>query len=106
MSDDEPDYLMTMPFVTVSSVGGPHDDVSYAAGYEMGQLAARLDQVELLQSEYRPPLPIRRENLPQADLLAMRHSYTMVVDEHGDLTPQDARNEWVFVTFVAPGATA
>lgn len=106
MSDEEPVYSLAMPFVTVSSVGGPHDDVSYTAGYEMGLLAARLDQVELLQSEYRPPLPLRRENLPQADLLAMQHSYTMVVEEHGELTPQDARNEWVYVTFVAPGATA
>jgi hypothetical protein len=97
----EGEYGLVMPFVTVASVGGPHDDNSYVAGYEMGQLAARLDQVELLQSEYRPPMPIRRENLRQADLLAMRHSYTMVVDECGELSPGDARNGWAYVTFIS-----
>lgn len=56
MSDDEDqsagtEYGLVMPFVTVSSVGGPHDDGAYVAGYEMGALAVRLQMAELLGFE-------------------------------------------------------
>lgn len=98
-------FSLVMPFVTVASKGGPHDDVSYVAGYEMGLLAAKLAEVaELRRYEYRAPLPIRRENLPQADLIGMRHNYTIVVDGHADLMPYDAGDEWVYVTFVMADA--
>ena len=41
--DDETSYGLLMPFVTVVSKGGPHEDESYAAGWEMGVLDARLE---------------------------------------------------------------
>ena len=79
MSDEERDeeLELLMPFVTVTSVGGPHDDNSYTAGWEMGSLDARL--------EYERPavleLTINSANTPQADLLAMKHGYVGVAGE-------------------------
>lgn len=63
---------MVMPFVSVTSKGGPHDDESYVAGYEMGLLDACLSQGGKLVK-----CTVRTSNTRQADLLAMRHGYTM-----------------------------
>jgi hypothetical protein len=75
--EEEAEYGLLMPFVTVSSKGGPHDDVAYTAGWEMGSLDARL--------EYEKPavleLTINAANAPQADLLAMKHGYVGVTTE-------------------------
>lgn len=75
--EDETEYGLVMPFVTVASKGGPHDDTAYAAGWEMGVLDARL--------EYEKPavleMTIHAENAPQADLLAMKHGYAGIVTE-------------------------
>lgn len=77
MNDDETEYGLVMPFVTVASKGGPHDDNSYTAGWEMGALASRL--------EYERPavvqMTICTANASQADLLAMKHGYVGVTTE-------------------------
>jgi hypothetical protein len=74
MSDEEftKNYDMVMPFVTVTSKGGPHDDDAYVAGFEMGRLDSELEYTTW-------PLvrTIRTENVPQADLIAMRHGFRM-----------------------------
>jgi hypothetical protein len=75
---------LVMPFVTVKSVGGVHEDSAYAAGWEMAQLNERLR----LLGEKRVRATIRRENAPQADLIAMRYGYT------GSTHATDA-DEWV-----------
>lgn len=77
--DEEGSFGMLMPFVTVQSKGGPHDDVSYAAGYAMGLLDEKLCQglgvVEM---------PVGLESVPQADLLAMRYGYRMTSTPEGE----------------------
>lgn len=70
MPDEDADYGLVMPFVTVASKGGPHDDQAYVAGYEMGKL-----DVELLTGLDAFERTIRTDNVPQADLLAMRHGW-------------------------------
>ena len=78
MSDeDESGWVLVMPFVTVTSVGGPHDDDAYVAGWEMGKLDAFLEHTKpqsLAQT-------VRSDNVAQADLVAMRHGYTMTVED-------------------------
>ncbi|GJO50181.1 hypothetical protein NJB1604_35780 [Mycobacterium marinum] len=70
-------YGLVMPFVTVQSKGGPHDDESYCAGYEMGRLDAIL---ELTHHHSRSSnWTIRTENRAQADLIAMRYGYALTV---------------------------
>lgn len=61
-----------MPFVCCESQGGPYADEPFVAGYELGQLSARL--------EARPTflrLPLRTASMRQVDLLAMRHGYSL-----------------------------
>lgn len=83
---DEPEYDIVMPFVTVASKGGPHDDESYTAGYAMGLLDAKLASGIPKHDE-----TIRATCEAQADLLAMRHRYQVVIG--------DVADEWVFATF-------
>ena len=73
---DEPGYGLVMPFVTVASKGGPHDDDAYTAGWSMGALDALLEH-------QRPAMvedTILTECMPQADMIAMRHGYTVVFE--------------------------
>jgi hypothetical protein len=80
VSEEEQGYGLVMPFVTVATKGGPHDDQSYVAGWEMGALDARLEYE-------RPPvleMAIQLANVPQADLLAMKHGYGYEITEHDD----------------------
>lgn len=77
MCDDD-EYGLVMPFVTVASKGGPHDDRSYVAGYTMGLL-----DIYLKLGEVDDPAPIPSDCLPQADLLALKHGYTMEAEPGG-----------------------
>lgn len=88
MSGEEPRYSMVMPFLAVTSKGGPYDDEAYVAGYEMGLLDARL-------AEARPDLletTIHTTNVAQADLIAMQHGYQCTAQPSVDLP------EWTHVT--------
>ena len=93
MSDEsnEAEYGLVMPFVAVASKGGPHDDDAYVAGYEAGQLDEALNVLALFGAVG----PIRRTlhdtNQGQADLIAMRHGYSVTFTEAGD--------GWVQATF-------
>lgn len=77
---DEPEYDLVMPFVTVASKGGPHEDVAYTAGWCMGALDALL--------EHRQPAAhedtIYTDSVPQADRVAMKHGYSATFTEGPD----------------------
>lgn len=67
----DPDLDLVMPFVTVTSQGGPHDDDAYSAGWEMGQLDAFLTHTQpVFHGQH-----ILAVNAIQADLIAMKHGY-------------------------------
>lgn len=89
MSDAE--YEMVMPFVTVTSKGGPHDDDSYVAGYIMGTLDATLRVAATINATFEAT--IEDPNMPQVDLLAMQHGYTTTV------VPIEDSPGWHSVTF-------
>lgn len=92
MPDEEPTAELVMPFVAVTSVGGPYDDEAYVAGYEAGLLDARL------QFDRAPSisLPVHAENAAQVDLIAMQHGYTIEV--------QPVESGWSFVTLTRSDA--
>lgn len=79
--DDCASFSLVMPFVTVRSTGGPHDDDAYTAGWEMGALDAELRCT-------MPPIlerTIHLANARQADLIAMKHGYAIeLADPQGD----------------------
>lgn len=91
--DDRGCHELLMPFLSVASRGGPHEDDSYVAGWEMGALDAELRLG-------RPPAVdrvIHTANRDQADLIAMRHGYTARV------TPSNT-DEWSFLRLEMCGA--
>lgn len=101
MSD--PDYNIAMPFVTVASKGGPHDDQAYTCGYEMGYLDATLDALSQAGQVTSWTVTIHRENIGQADLIGMQYNLTMSVGEWTDPSVDDrVREEWATVRFDWP----
>lgn len=87
-STEDDGFNLVMPFITVTSVGGPFDDDAYVAGYEMGKLDAILE-MGLAQHS----VAIQTANVAQADLLAMRHGYRCVTE------PTAGAPDWAFATF-------
>lgn len=94
---EELGHELVMPFVTVASKGGPHEDHAYTAGWSMGAIDALLEH-------RRPALveeTVQTDCMPQVDLIAMRHGYSAVFE------PTDVGG-WEFmqltrVTEVKPG---
>jgi hypothetical protein len=72
MTDDEHNLELIMPFVVVQSVNGPWDDDAYAAGWEMGALDIRLRMASEADAVIHA-VTIRDWNLPQLELVAMKH---------------------------------
>jgi hypothetical protein len=62
--EDGASYALVMPFLPVTSRGGPHDDEAYVAGVEMGFLDRDLAN-DAVPIEGEPILATNRE---QADL--------------------------------------
>jgi len=85
----EPTYGLVMPFLPVTSKGGPYDDGAYVAGFEMGRLDALLSAHVFARHE----ATVHTANQEQADLIAMKHGYRMEL-----VTGQDG---WVEVEFIA-----
>lgn len=98
-ADDTPDegYGLVMPFVTVVSKGGPHDDTSYVAGFEMGSLDATLRAVAPFAGNGMGlTFTIHADNRQQADLIAMHHGFvTADVEWDADLCDDCATEGWV-----------
>lgn len=95
-TDDAGGYGLLMPFVTVKSKGGPHDDASYVAGFEMGVLDTTLKAVApFADNGLGIPFTIHSENRAQADLIAMKHGFTVQdVEWDDDLCDECATEGW------------
>lgn len=87
MNDDD-GLMLVMPFVTVQSKGGPHDDVAYTAGWQMGGISCLLcmGQPQMYETT------IRTDCIPQADLIAMDRGYTLQ-------TVESEIEGWSFASF-------
>lgn len=96
MMDGE--FEMGMKFVVVKTEGGPYDDGAYVAGFELGALNARLEAA-LHHGLGLPQATIHRENLPQADLLAMQVGATMEELPWPSSVDDETAGEWAWVKF-------
>jgi len=85
------EFGLVMPFVVCVSNGGPYDDAAYCAGFEAGMVDTIL--ATLPDGINQASRPVRSDNLPQIDLIAMQHGWTIttIVD--------DELPEWTTVTF-------
>jgi hypothetical protein len=87
------EFDVVMPFVVTTSNGGNLNDEAYVLGWD----AACIDQM-LGQAVQFGTVTLARyvntKNLPQLDLVAMRHGLRMVAE------PEDEQSdEWCWVTF-------
>ncbi|MGW4127981.1 hypothetical protein [Amycolatopsis japonica] len=82
------DYELELPFLTVQSKGGPHEDVAYCAGWTMGHLDAVLEHHKPAMHEDT----IYQDSVPQADIIAMRHGYRSHF--------VDGPDGWAFMTLI------
>lgn len=87
--DNSGHYELLMPFVSVKSNGGPHDDDSFCAGYQMGLLDA-----ELAGSVFDQGRAIAAANREQADLIAMRHGFVAEFTKAEDIMCGEHAAEW------------
>ncbi|UAK38359.1 hypothetical protein K8O93_00735 [Gordonia bronchialis] len=90
--DDDDEHVLVMPFVACKSNGGAYEDNAWVAGFEMGVLNGQLSGDRTPSPDHPgPPATtewrwIGKDNLAQADLLAMKYGKSLEVgDEWGDL---------------------
>lgn len=76
MTPEEHEHELVMPFVTVTSRGGPHDDDAYTAGYECGSIGTSLAVMRAVGGSQSLTVTAHAANRPQLDLLAMRYGFT------------------------------
>ena len=86
------EFGLMMPFVVCASNGGPYDDEPYCAGFEAGMVDTILST--LLPGIHHLARPVRSDNLPQIDLIAMQHGWSIV-----STVVDDEHPEWTTVTF-------
>lgn len=79
MTEEEGEFGLVMPFVNVTSKGGPFDDQAFTAGYEMGMLSVNLANPH--PAGWIHHIIVRTDNQEQADLLAMRHGWVAVFED-------------------------
>lgn len=103
-ADDPEGYSLVMPFVVVASRGGPFDDQAYAAGWEMGAIEVRL-QMACLLGLGLPHVTVLRSNLPQIELLAMKHGLLITENEWPDYVDAIVTDTWAFLSFSQGGET-
>lgn len=92
-STEEDGYSLVMPFVATASNGGPYADEPYVCGYEMGLLDGTLGMAPSTAK-----ITIHAGNRAQADLVAMKHGYTMTIDEPTSPDAEQA-GDWLFTSY-------
>ena len=73
---------LVMPFVVVSSRGGPFDDQAFVAGYECGVIDMALNVLVPIGGTVSRW--VHPELLPQIDLIAMKHGRQVYVGDEDD----------------------
>jgi hypothetical protein len=93
MSEDQ-ELSLVMPFVVVTSVGGPFDDESFVAGWHCAQISEALSHSGTSWSGTVP-----RALVPQLDLIGMERGLVVTVSGREndwavvDLSPPSPRTE-------------
>jgi hypothetical protein len=95
---DDPELIL--PFVCVSSKGGPFDDEAFTAGFECGMLWDLLGGLRDGEVPFTDePVLVRASLRVQADLMAMERGYTMAAEATDG-------GWWLLATFTRDRAVA
>lgn len=100
MADIDPDDIpasanleLVMPFVVCRSRGGPYDDDSLVAGYQLARVDTALELLNVVNgNEFRTT--VRTALAAQLDLVAMRHGFTLYIEDVGGVFAG-----WSYATF-------
>lgn len=100
--DDQPEDALdgselVMPFVACVSNGGPYDDESFTAGWELGAIDMALNVMAPLGATFARW--IKPGMVEQLDLIAMKHGRRVAM---GDL---DDSATWRYVELLFPATT-
>lgn len=95
---EEQEMEIVLPFVVVESAGGEFQDAAFVAGFQAGEIDARLAQARLAGATSVKVLMVRRALLPQLELHGMRYGFAVLdaTEPHHDLAGSD---EWCDLTF-------
>jgi len=93
--DEQPAYELVMPFVVVTSKGGPYDDEAFTAGWQCAELDRDLAEAAALGATGLART-VRTQSVPQVDLIAMKHGFSARVEPWGE-----APDEWSVAGFTA-----
>lgn len=78
---EDVEYELVMPFVVVTSKGGPYDDEAFTAGWQLGGLDEYLSK----PSRYLPMnITVPAPCVPQVDLIAMRNGCRALLGDLDD----------------------
>jgi hypothetical protein len=98
MAEDEdaaPQYELVLPFVLVTSKGGPFDDDAFVAGWQ----CAEIDQALTALAPWGATMAktVYAQVVPQLDLIAMKHGYAMetTLERDGEPLPEG----WAIAAF-------
>lgn len=98
MSEDDepmPGYSLVMPFVVCASNGGPYDDNSFVAGVVFATHQGLLEHAHPETGRsVEPGFPVFNPLVPQLDLLAMSHGFSLVAEP-----VEGMEDEWTQVTY-------
>lgn len=100
MTDPQPEaeFGLVMPFVVCATQGGPYEDHAFVAGVWFGQIGQILRHCQETGSDPDQfEMPVPTPLVPQLDLLAMHHGFTMTSEPWSE-----APDEHTFVTFAVP----
>jgi hypothetical protein len=75
-ASEAPDWGLVMPFVVVTSTGGPYDDDAFVAGYQCGEIDRALKTIRAAGGS-RLDATVRSAVVSQLDLIAMRHGFKL-----------------------------
>lgn len=96
------EYGLVMPFVVCRTNGGPYDDQSFVAGYQVAAIDSALVVAAAIGASVIPVAQcVYRPLLPQLDLVGMRHGYRM---RSHDVTAGDDAETWSTVEFYRDAA--
>lgn len=94
------EYGMVMSFVACRSQGGPYNDQSFVAGFQVGTIDGALAAAAGIGASILPVAHcVYRALLGQLDLIAMRHGYQM---RSAPVTAGDDTETWSTVEFYRP----
>lgn len=94
---DEPEtdgMSLVLPFVVCQSKGGPYDDTAFVAGYQTGQIDARLEMAAAAGA-VAVCTTVMTALVRQLELVAMNRGFPVMHVQTSDDSP-----EWSMITFM------